>query len=88
MLRTLQRCVHGRNGRTIIFTAENSRSCDKDVGPSFSNRVDIMDFNSAVHFQINRASCCLSMLVNALARLTNFMQRFGDEGLTAEARID
>ena len=80
--------LHCRNGRTIIFTAENSRSCNKDVDAGFSNRTNVKDFNSAVHVQINAVSYFLSMLVNALARLTNFMQRVGDEGLTAEARID
>lgn len=69
--------MHCRNGRTIIFTAENSRSCDKDVDAGFSDRTNVIDFNSVVHFQINRVSCFLSMLVNALARLTNLYSASG-----------
>ena len=63
---------------------ENRRTGDEHIGTGGGDLRDIVDFDAAVHFQTN----VVAAVIDAPARFAQLIERAGNKGLAAEARID
>src|SRR5690349_12073280 len=77
------RLAHGGNFGAVIRRVEDRRAGHEGVGAGRGDRADVLRGNAAVDLQPDRAAAG----IDARARLTQLVQRTGDELLPTEARV-
>jgi len=78
----LEQTLNG--GGNAVLGIKNRRAGHQHVGPSLHHQARGLVVDAAIHFDL----AIEAALLDAVADLTNFAERFGDEILAAESWVD
>src|SRR5579875_4037113 len=74
---------HRADNRGIVRMSKNARSGDKNVGPSVSRLIDIVDLDPTVDLDIQIEAAAIEIGANS----PHFVERFRYKSLSAKARM-